>query len=152
MEQNYRSTPQIVSKAQQFISQNKDRYEKKMIADRDSGEEVHLETVPSREAQYLRLLDVAKSAKAEIAFLYRDNESSVALLDIFLRNHISFKLRKPEMNFINTRIVKDQEDYLIYDVVGFRSVKCATCGSVLPEKEIFKLVKCSLGICKKCGQ
>ena len=46
----------------------------------------------------------------------------------------------------------DQEDYLIYDRVGFRRVKCVTCGSVLPEKEILNLVKCSLGICKKCSQ
>lgn len=46
----------------------------------------------------------------------------------------------------------DQEDYLIYDMVGFRRVKCVKCGSILPEKDILKLVKCSTGICQKCGE
>jgi hypothetical protein len=46
----------------------------------------------------------------------------------------------------------DQEDYLIYDMVGFRRVKCIRCGSVKPEKDMLKLVKCNLGICQKCGK
>ena len=46
----------------------------------------------------------------------------------------------------------DQEDYLIYDdMVGFRRVKCIRCGSVKPEKDILKLVKCNTGICRNCG-
>ena len=45
----------------------------------------------------------------------------------------------------------DQEDYLIYDMVGFRRVKCIRCGSVKPEKDILDLVKCNTGICRNCG-
>lgn len=106
MERNYRSTPQIVEKAQSFISQNKGRYEKNMTAERDDGEAVILEQVESREAQFMRLLEIAKTTIKETAFLYRDNESAVVLVDLFLRNNIPFKLRKPEMNFFGTRMVK----------------------------------------------
>ena len=112
MEQNYRSTPQITQKAQLFISQNKGRYEKNMTAMRGAGDEVCLNEVPTREEQYLQLLSIAKSADEETAFLYRDNESAVVLVDLLLRNQISFKLRKPEMNFFNTHIVKDIVAYL----------------------------------------
>lgn len=112
MERNYRSTAQIVDKAQTFISQNKGRYEKKMTAERGSGEKVYLENVCSREEQYMRLLEVALSADTETAFLYRDNESAVVLVDLLLRNKIAFKLRKPEMNFFRNRIVKDIIAYL----------------------------------------
>ena len=107
MERNYRSTNQIVEKAQAFISQNKGRYEKNMTAERGDGEDVSLIRVASREAQYMYLLDVAKTAKTETAFLYRDNESAIVLVDLFLRNNVQFKLRKPEMNFFEIHIVKD---------------------------------------------
>lgn len=112
MERNYRSTTQIVEKAQSFISQNKGRYEKNMTAERGDGEAVSLEQVESREIQYMRLLDIAKTADRETAFLYRDNESSVVLIDLFLRNGVPFRLRKPEMNFFGNRVVKDIVAYL----------------------------------------
>ena len=112
MERNYRSTTQIVEKAQLFISQNKGRYEKNMTAERGDGEAVSLEQVDSREMQYMRLLEIAKSADRETAFLYRDNESSVVLIDLLLRNGVPFKLRKPEMNFFGNRVVKDIVAYL----------------------------------------
>ena len=112
MERNYRSTKQIVDKAQSFISQNKGRYEKNMTAERGDGEAVSLEQVESREMQYMRLLDIAKTADRETAFLYRDNESSVVLIDLFLRNGVPFRLRKPEMNFFGNRVVKDIVAYL----------------------------------------
>ena len=107
MERNYRSTNQIVEKAQVFISQNKGRYEKNMTAERGDGEDVSLISVASREAQYMYLLDIAKTAKTETAFLYRDNESAIVLVDLFKRNNVQFKLRKPEMNFFEVHIVKD---------------------------------------------
>lgn len=112
MERNYRSTKQIVDKAQSFISQNKGRYEKNMTAERGDGEAVSLEQVDSREIQYMRLLEIAKTADRETAFLYRDNESSVVLIDMFLRNSVPFRLRKPEMNFFGNRVVKDIVAYL----------------------------------------
>ena len=112
MERNYRSTTQIVEKAQSFISQNKGRYEKNMTAEHGDGEVVSLEQVDSREMQYMRLLEKAKTADRETAFLYRDNESSVVLIDLFLRNGVPFRLRKPEMNFFGNRVIKDIVAYL----------------------------------------
>lgn len=127
MERNYRSTTQIVDKAQFFISQNKGRYEKNMTAERGEGEAVCLEQVASRESQYMRLLEIAKEADGETAFLYRDNESAVVLSDLLLRNNIPFKLRKPEMNFFGSRIVREIEAYLSlaineYDVQSFAQI------------------------------
>lgn len=112
MERNYRSTTQIVEKAQAFISQNKGRYEKHITAERGAGEEVCVESVASREKQYIKLLNIAKTLKSDTAFLYRDNESSVVLVDLLLRNGVDFALIKPKMNFFNTRVVQDIDDYL----------------------------------------
>lgn len=106
MERNYRSTTQIVELAQKFISKNKGRYTKEMVADRGEGEPVGLIRVASRKEQFDRLLEIARHRNRETAFLYRDNESSVVLIDQLLRNGIPFKLKKPEMNFFGMRTVK----------------------------------------------
>lgn len=112
MERNYRSTSQITEKAKSFISKNKGRYEKNMISERGVGEEVIIEDVYSREQQYERLIEIAKETNREIAFLYRNNESAVVLVDLLLKNNITYKHRKPEMAFFETGIVKDIVAYL----------------------------------------
>ncbi|MCR5808776.1 MAG: UvrD-helicase domain-containing protein [Clostridiales bacterium] len=106
MERNYRSTAQIVELAQRFISKNKGRYTKEMVADRGNGEPIELIRAASRKEQFDKLIDIARYRNGETAFLFRDNESSVLLIDLLLRNGIPFMLKKPEMNFFGMRTVK----------------------------------------------
>lgn len=119
MERNYRSTKQIVDKAQGFISKNKGRYEKNMVAERGEGSEVHLVSVNSKEEQYMHLLNVAKNTTFDTAFLYRDNESAVVLVDLLTRNGIPFQHRKSEMNFFGNKVVKDIVAYLTLAIDEF---------------------------------
>lgn len=112
MEKNFRSVPEIVEKAQRFISKNKGRYNKVMTANRQDNGNVSLIDVETREEQFTQLLGIAKNATSEVVFLYRDNESAVVLADLLLRNNIPFSLRKPEMNFFGNRVVKEVFDYL----------------------------------------
>lgn len=112
MERNYRSTAQIVEKAYQFISKNTGRYKKSMVSERGAGEEVNLIEVEDREEQYSYLINVAKKSNQETAFLYRDNESSVVLVDSLLRENIHFRLKSPEMNFFHGRVILDIIAYL----------------------------------------
>ena len=119
MERNYRSTNQIVNKAQLFISRNKGRYEKTMTSERGDDSEVHLLSVKSQEEQYMYLLEVAKNTAADTAFLYRDNESAVVLVDLLTRNRIPFQHRKSEMNFFGNKVVKDIIAYLTLAIDEF---------------------------------
>lgn len=112
MEQNYRSTTPIVDLAQQFISKNKGRYNKTMVSARGEGEEVKILSCGSREEQYIQLLQAAKTSQKEIAFLFRDNESAVVLVDLFLRNGIDYRMKKPQMNFFAIRTSRDIISYL----------------------------------------
>lgn len=121
MEKNYRSTESIVEIAQKFISKNAGRYNKNMVAVRTSSEKVTYEIVASREEQYVRLLEIAKNTQDTTAFLYRDNESAIVLVDLLLRNNISFKLKKPQMNFFNTQVVKDIIAYLTIAIDSYNA-------------------------------
>lgn len=87
-------------------------YEKNMVAERDAGEDISLITVNTRSEQFKKLIDIAKETTEGTAFLYRDNDSAVVLVDAFLRNKTPFVHRKPEMNFFGNKIVKDIVDYL----------------------------------------
>lgn len=112
METNYRSTEQIVAMAQSFISKNSGRYEKHMTSAREKGEDVHLIRVNTVEDQYHKILNIAKNVTTETAVLYRDNESAVVLVDLFLRHGIRFSLKRPEQNVFSSRVVRDLKDYL----------------------------------------
>lgn len=112
MEQNYRSTTQIVNLAQRFIAQNKGRYEKKMVSARGSGTETEVISCHTRQEQYDKLLSFAEKRQEQTAFLYRDNESSVVLVDLFLRHNIDYRMRKPEFNFFALSTTRDIVSYL----------------------------------------
>lgn len=107
MEQNYRSTTPIVDLAQQFISKNKGRYNKTMVSARGEGKDVEVLSCGSREEQYAQLLQASRNRQDATAFLFRDNESAVVLVDLFLRNGIDYRMKKPQMNFFALRTTKD---------------------------------------------
>lgn len=112
METNYRSTKQIVDAAQSFISRNKGRYEKNMVANRDAGTPVRKITVKNRQEQYKELLRVARESHPDTAILYRDNDSAVVIADLLFRNNVPFNLKRPERSFYENRVVQDMINYL----------------------------------------
>lgn len=44
----------------------------------------------------------------------------------------------------------DQEDYLIFDMLSFRRMKCTRCGKVKPERDFVEHQTCNKGICCEC--
>lgn len=107
METNYRSTPEIVNIAADFISQNQNRYPKNMVAHRESGEVVKRIEVASRTKQYAYLLDVAKQLPADTAVIYRDNDSAIPLIDLLDRKGVPYCCPKREFRFFTHKIVLD---------------------------------------------
>ena len=74
LETNYRSTKQIVSAAQKFISQNINRHsEKHMQASRGDGKPIERITVEKKHEQYSAVCDIANGEHGQLAVLYRNN-------------------------------------------------------------------------------
>ena len=112
MEYNYRSVADITNKASLFINKNTGRFEKKIIPIRNDSGEVKKIKVKSRDEEYKFLLDIAKNRQNQTAFLYRDNASSIVLIDLFLKNSIPFIHRSGDVNFFETKTVLDMLCYL----------------------------------------
>ncbi|MBQ8591121.1 MAG: ATP-dependent helicase [Firmicutes bacterium] len=118
MEQNYRSTPQIVSAANTFIQKNIHRHPKQMTTANESGSSITEIPVYDRKSQYDWLLREAVSlqnqpgSSGELAILYRDNDSALPLIDRLNRQNIGYRCRQIDSTFFSHRIVRDITDIL----------------------------------------
>ncbi len=107
MEDNFRSTGQIVAAAGKFIKKNIHRYEKTMRPSREDGGAIREIKVKSRKAQYGYLLKVAEDCTRDTAILYRDNESALPLVDLLERRGLPYRIRTADYTFFSNRVVTD---------------------------------------------
>ena len=118
LEDNYRSTPNILTLANAVISENKERRGKTLRATRAAGEVVTLvETLDERdEADFVA--DVVEDRvsngdwlRRDCAVLYRTNAQSRSLEDSFRRRNIPYRL-VGAVRFYDRREIRDLMAYL----------------------------------------
>ena len=119
MEENYRSTQQIVFVADKFIQQNINRHPKHMKAVCGNGKEVSEIIVNDRRGQYRYLIPVARDCKATTAVLYRDNDSALPLIDLLDRAGIPYSCRQVDSTFFSHWVIRD-----ITDIIRFAINPC----------------------------
>ncbi|WP_410772163.1 ATP-dependent helicase [Fontibacillus sp. BL9] len=110
MEQNYRSTPEIVNTANEFIRRNKNRYNKNMFTERsEAGQPIGMRTFADYKSQTRHVVqEIQKSDKlSEVAVLYRNNSSSVALMNALDRAGIPFYMKDTDNRFFSHWVVED---------------------------------------------
>lgn len=114
MEENYRSTPEILRTADAFIRRNHDRRPKTIRPTRASGAGVHLVRAADRAAQYAWLIHAAAHSNGQIAVLYRNNDSVLPLIDLLDRRGIPYRCRQTDDTFFTHRLVTD-----ILNIIAF---------------------------------
>jgi DNA helicase-2/ATP-dependent DNA helicase PcrA len=112
LEQNYRSTAQIVEVADRFIQRNRNRRPKHMRAVQGPGPKLRVIDVRDRVAQYAYLEKVAQTCQQEAAVLYRNNDSALPLIDRMERDGISYQCRQFDGSFFSHRVVRDVTDII----------------------------------------
>ena len=117
LEQNYRSTKNILSAANDIIKNNKRRKEKKLWTDNDNGEKIVNKRCMDEkdEAYYVtsKISDLILNGvrKEDIAVLYRTNAQSRNIEEGFLSHNIPYKV-VGSFYFYNRREIKDLISYL----------------------------------------
>ena len=114
MEQNYRSTPEIVETAGAFVAKNRFRYNKTMVPVRPSGQAVRIIRLKKREDQYRYLCALAERGTEVSAVLFRNNESILPLVDLLEQKGIDYNYRSAEVSFFTHRLVKDVLDIIYF--------------------------------------
>ena len=114
MEENYRSTPEILRLADGFIRKNHDRHPKTIRPTRASGAHVRLITAEARADQYIWLANMEMNESAQTAVLYRNNDSALPLIDLLDRKGIAYCCKQMDDTYFTHRIVTD-----ILDMIAF---------------------------------
>ncbi len=109
MEQNYRSSKDIVDVANQFIKRNKNRYDKNMFTENPALEPIQIRSLPDYIYQAKYLVQKIQEIKdlGEVAVLYRNNSSSIALMNEFDRAGIPFFMKDVDNRFFSHWVVQD---------------------------------------------
>lgn len=109
MEQNYRSSKEIVDVANQFIKRNKNRYDKNMFTENSAEEPIQIRSLPDYiyQAKYLVQKIQEVENLGEVAILYRNNSSSIALINEFDRAGIPFFMKDADNRFFSHWVVQD---------------------------------------------
>jgi DNA helicase II / ATP-dependent DNA helicase PcrA len=109
MERNYRSTKNIVSAANSFIKQNRERYEKNMFTEKAEGIEVVAPLLKDSKDQCKHIVKSLKEDKlhSEIAILYRNNISAIPIIDALEKNNIPFYIREAKTQFFKHWVTND---------------------------------------------
>ncbi len=108
MEKNYRSTKNIVSLCNKFIKENKQRYKKEIFTDNDYFKPIDIIKVKNIKDQYKVLLDGLKNQDlSNCCILFRNNLSSIGLIEVLERNNINFYMRDTKLRFFNHWMLKD---------------------------------------------
>lgn len=119
MEKNYRSQAHIVSAANEFIKQNKKRYDKNMFTANETGEQIVFRTLSDyrEQASYLVVKTEEAERYADIAILYRNNLSSIVLVDAMDKAGIPFYMKDTDNRFFEHWVVEDLLNFmrLAYD-------------------------------------
>ena len=117
LEYNYRSTPEILEKANRLISYNKNRYQKRLKAVKESGPPVEVKKFPTEreEANWIagevtKLLNQGVDP-SQIAILYRINALSRSLEEGLRNYRIPYKL-VGGITFYEREEIKDLISYL----------------------------------------
>ncbi|WP_164233074.1 ATP-dependent helicase [Microbacterium hydrocarbonoxydans] len=118
LEQNYRSTQNILSAANAVIGNNFDRKDKKLWSDKGDGDRIVGFTGYSQhdEAQFVadevEALRRAGMPYSEMAVFYRTNSQSRALEEIFIRSAVPYKIMGGT-KFYERAEIKDALAYLV---------------------------------------
>ena len=98
LEQNYRSTPNILSAAKSVISRNKDRHQKDLWTDRGKGDPIHLVAAETEEDEAFQVVQLVGEAVREgvppsdVGILYRVNAQSRVLEEALMRQKVPFRI------------------------------------------------------------
>ena len=118
LEQNYRSTPHIVSAANEVISRNKHQIKKTIWTSQDDGQKIRVLKAASDNEEGKRIADLVLECKnrnhvpnQEIAILYRTNAQSRIFEEHLRRYNIPYRIYGG-LSFYQRKEIKDLVAYL----------------------------------------
>ena len=112
MEENYRSSEEIVAAANAFVARSRYRRPKTLRATQGAQCPIEIRHITRREEQIDWLFEEARRGGGETAVLFRNNESALPLVDLCERRGVPYRFKKADLTFFTHKIVLDAVDFL----------------------------------------
>lgn len=113
MEENYRSSQEIVYTCNEFIKKNKERYEKNIFTSNQYRQPIDIVKLNSINQQYNYIIkDLADKDLSKTSILYRNNLSSIGIINALEKNKIPFNTRDKKLKFFNHWLLREILDFM----------------------------------------
>ncbi len=121
LENNYRSTGNIVEISSRFIRTNKSRYDKNHRTENNSGADPVIVRTEDEGTQLSFIADtineiLKRGEKYTVGILYRNNLSSIQIVDALERDNISFRIKQSKLFFFKHWVVQDVLAFLNFSM------------------------------------
>ena len=126
MNENHRSSKNISTLSGNFIKNNKFRYEKNIISNKDYGDKIVIKTLKDSYDQYNFIKNNLEPNKST-AILFRNNISAINLVSFFMEDEIDFSINEDFLDFFKSQIIDDFFDIIrfsdnFYDTESFENI------------------------------
>lgn len=115
MEQNYRSTKDIVDSSNQIIVKNKNRYPKKIKTDSKHKNPVDFKQFKTEKFQLQYISDQldCNLDNSNCAILSRTNLSLIPIANALISSNKSFQMKDSKLNFFSHWVIKDFTSFIL---------------------------------------
>ena len=113
MNENHRSSTQIVNVSDSFIKLNKNRYEKDIFTKNPPKNKVNLVCRKDSYDAYKYIINHIEDGKTN-AILYRNNISSLNLVSFLMEDKIKFAINSGSYDFFDSIVIKDMEKIIYF--------------------------------------
>lgn len=126
MNENHRSSKNISTLSGNFIKNNKFRYEKNIISNKDYGDKIVIKTLKDSYDQYNFIKNNLEPNKST-AILFRNNIAAINLVSFFMEDEIDFSINEDFLDFFKSQIIDDFFDIIrfsddFYDTESFENI------------------------------
>lgn len=118
LEENYRSSQNILNAANEVIKNNKSKIEKRLWTQNQEGDKIYCKTLPNEyeEVEFIveKIDELCKKEKmkySDFAILFRTNAQARVLEEVFMRNGTPYRLIGG-LKFYSRKEIKDLTSYL----------------------------------------
>ena len=118
LEENYRSTQNILDAANEVIKNNKSKIDKNLWTQNDSGDKIYYKTLPNEyeEVEYIveKIDEICRKENmkySDFALLFRTNAQARVLEEVFMRSGTPYRLIGG-LKFYSRKEIKDLTSYL----------------------------------------
>lgn len=137
IEENFRCPLSVVNNANLFIKNNRLRNDKDMFSNKAHLDSIRHIKINNYKNQYSYILDIIKKTPINktIAIIYKNNYSSIPIINMLDINNIEFKTKNHDYQFLSSAVINDILNYIylainqydinlflkIYDKLGYPS-------------------------------